>query len=466
MKKLLSLLLCGMFGLAVFLTGCGNGLTNVENTEKGIIYNGGSVAMVGDYLFFANGFASDHASMEDMAAYNNATKYAGLNRVQKDNVNSATLYAPSDKVEKVSQNDLVGMAQTYMFAYGDNLYYVAPTTHKTNENKIAFDHLSVFKINYNGTGRSEIFYTESAFDTTNGKIVALEYNNVAYIMIYDGANLVTIDITNGGTKTNLDEVTSVAFPQEYADWNGVLYFTKDADASTSGNEVYQIKVDGTNETQLTREGELSETVKFIERYDDQVFFTMGEEGAEVSHTYLADASDIDSSFFTAAGEIYYYSAISDVIKVCTEESLSRLAGFIFTSNGVVMYQNEFTQEDPQVLIDSSTYSNAKVIAAIGEYVYFSTASGIYKVSLSTKQIVELVTEMTITTGVCGYTYQMLDGEKVALDKIYFYAQREYDEEDEDVDTSDENVYLYQVSANGGDVKMVGDPIEVETKEEE
>ena len=34
-----------MFGLAVFLTGCGTPLTNVENKEKGIIYNGGSVSL-------------------------------------------------------------------------------------------------------------------------------------------------------------------------------------------------------------------------------------------------------------------------------------------------------------------------------------------------------------------------------------------------------------------------------------
>ena len=463
MKKILSLLLCMLFGLTILLAGCG-GLSNVENDKKGIVYNGGSVALVNDYLFYANGFTKDYSSMADMNAYNDAAKYSNLSRAQLSNLN-ATKFKSSENVETVSGGDVTGFGKTYMFAYGDNVYYVTPNTHKTNENKQAFDYLSVFKVGFNGGNRHEIMTTKASFNSSTGKIVALEYKDVAYIMIYDGENLTTIDITNNDSvKVNLEDVTSVALPQEDATWNGQIYYTKDKENSDGmgGNEVYKIAVTGGEETKVTKDGENTKTIKFIGRIDNTSFYTISKEGETSAHTYTIEGESIGTEFFITASKEFYPKEISNIVKVDGGTSYFNQDGYVFTSSSIVLYKNTVTGGDPVVLIDNSTYANAKVIAAVGAYVYFSTTSGIYKVLTSTKEVTTIIDGMTITTDIAGYTFNEVDGEKVSLKDIYFYAQREYDEDAEEKDneeeTTDENVYLYQVSANGGDALLLGKTI--------
>ncbi len=455
MKKILSLLLCLLFGFSLFLAGCGTKLEDVTNKQKGIIYNGGSVALVSDYLFYANGFASDYSSMDTMDDYNEASKHSSLSRIKMSNLKKATTYKSSDKVESVSGEDLTGFAKTYMFAYGQNLYYVCPNTHKTNENKQAFDYLTVFKIGYNGKDRKEIYTTKQAFDSTNGKIVALEYKGVAYIMLFDGANLITIDIAKGGTKVELSDVTSVAFPQEGASWNGKIYYTKNAkDAQDeNGNNVYSVSVSGGKSTQITKNGENTGAIKFVGRNDNLVFYTFTASGETTAVTYTIDGAKIGEELFTSASEYFYPKEISNIVKVDGGETYFDQNGFVFTSNSVVLYKNTTTDADPVKLIDNTTHSSAKVITAVGTYVYFATSSGIYKVNTSSKEVTTIIDGMTIKTEKFGYTYNVAEGQNISLKDIYFFAERAYKEDAKN--KSDKKVYMYQVSAIGGDAKLLG-----------
>ena len=458
MKKILSLILCLLFGFSLFLAGCGTSLSNVTNKQKGIIFNGGSVALVSDYLFYANGFASDYSSMEDMDAYNKATKYASLSRIKTSNIEKATKYKSSKNVETVSAGDLVGYSKTYMFAYGQDLYYVTPNTEKTSENKQAFGYLAVNKIGFNGANASKIYRTQQAFDAEKGKIVALEYKSVAYIMIYDGKNLVTIDITNGGTKVELGDVTSVAFPQENANWNGKIYYTKNAKGATDekGNEVYSVSVSGGKASKITNNGENSGTIKFIGRIDNSAFYTLSNADGSSAPTYIVDCAKLGSEIFTSASENFYPKEISNIVKVDGGETYFDQDGYVFTANGVVLYDNILDDADPVKLIDNSTYASAKVITAVGTYVYFATTSGIYKVVTSSKEVTTIIDGMTIKTEKFGYTYNFAEGECVSLKDVYFFAQRAY--EDDAKDKSDTNVYLYQVSTNGEDAILLGKTI--------
>lgn len=465
MKKIISLLLCMLFGAAIFLTGCG-GLTIVENKEKGIIYNGGAVALVGDTLFYANGFTKDYTSMADMSAYNKAAKYSNLNRVKLADLADATEYKSSEKIEGVSKNDVVGYGKTYTFAYGDYVYYVCPNTHKTNENKQAFDYLSVFKIKNDGSSRKELMTTKQAFDSTSGKVVALEYEDVAYLMIYDGANFTVFDITNGDSKKlDMEKVTSIALPQEDAEWDGRFYYTKDkenADGMT-GNDVYVTNLKG-EEKRITKDGENTKTIKFVDRIDDTNFFTISTEGETSATTYTIEGEQIGTEKFATAYEFFYPKEVSNVFKVDGGEAYKDIDGYVFTSNGVVLYQNTIKGGDPVQLFDNSTYSSAKVITVSGAYAYFATSTAVYKVMISNGQVTTLAEEMTITTDAFGYTYNFAEGKKQGIKDVYFFAQRMYDEEAEKEETEeteeakDENIYLFQVSANGGKAKLVGKTI--------
>jgi hypothetical protein len=129
------------------------------------------------------------------------------------------------------------------------------------------------------------------------------------------------------------------------------------------------------------------------------------------------------------------------------------AGYIYVSNGNVFYKNTAQNTEASMIIKSADYSNAKVICAIGPYVYFSTASGIYKVSVVSNEVETIVKDLTISTEVAGYTVKTLDGEVVGVEDIYFFAKRIHSEDAED--KSDEKVYMYRVSANGSDATVVG-----------
>ena len=459
MKKILSLVLCFMFGLAVFLTGCGTSLIGVENKEKGIIFNGGSVAVVNDYLFYANAFKSEYAKMANGNEYNEAAKFASLNRIKLENLENATKFKSSENVENVTAKDLVGFSKTYMFAYGDQIYYISPTTEKNSENKNVFEVLTVVKVNNDGTGRKVIFTTEAKFDATKGKIVAIEYDNTAYIMIYDGENFVTIDITNGGTKVNEKKVTSVALPQEGADWNGMVYYTKDRDNEISGNDVYQIMVNGKNQEKLNSSNQVTDKATFVGRYDDRVFYTLTDSAASKTYSYAVNAEELASSIFTNKGSEIYYKEISNVTKVNAGSAMPGLKGYVFTANNKLFYKAD-NAVDPVGIFkaeDEETYSSAKVICIYGSYVYFATTSGLFKVSLSTKEVGTIVSEMEVTTDSFGYTCNSLEGEDVEVKDLYFFAKRVYEEDVEE--KTDEKVYMYQVSAKGGEPKLVGKTIE-------
>lgn len=463
MKKILSLLLCAMFGFAIFLTGCGTGLAEIQNDNDGIIYNGGAVAEVGDYLFFANGFKSDYSSIEDNKAYNESAKYAGISRVALSEFEAEDKYTTSEKVGVLSNSDVAGFSKTYMFVYGNNIYYVCPSTHKTSENKNAFDYLSIFKAKTNGAGKKEIYTTKTSFDTSNGKLVAIEYNNIAYILLYDGENLVSLDITNSDTKIEMEDVTSVALPQENANWNGKIYYTKDkenADSQTDGNEIYSIVADGTEETRITKDGELSDAVTFSTRIDDNLFYTISDSSDESSFTYVISASDLQDNLLDLDNMEYefYPHTISNVKKVDCGSAYSTTKGYLYTAGGSVFFQNTVSNSEPTKIIDSSKYSSAKVIAQAGAFVYFSTSSGIYKVSLLTNEVTTIIKDMTITTDIAGYTTYSLNGEITDLKDIYFYATRTFSDDATDEEKEDTNIYLYQVSATGGEAQIFGKTI--------
>lgn len=472
MKKILTLLCSMMFVCALFLTGCG-GLSNFENTTKGIIYGGGNSVVVGDYLFYANGFSASITSASEAKEYNEAKKYSAINRIKLSELKTKDKYTTPEDVEKMSDLDVVGFEEGYMFAYGQQVYYVSPNTHRTKDNKQNYKYTSIFKINLDGSGRKEIFTTKNEFDATKGKIVAIEYNEMAYLLIYDGTNLTTFDITNNQAtkKASLDSITSVAFPQENNDWDGNIYFTRDQENldGVTGNEVYKIAANESTETKLTPDNEVEYTVTFTGRINNDVYYTLIDESISKTRTCVADTTDILSGRISTSGKEIYVKEISNIIEVEGGSNFSKAKGFIFTSNGSIMYQNtKNVQVDPVLLINSTTYTNAKIICVAGPDVYFATSSGIYRVSVLDRVVSQLVSGMTITTSVTGFAYSELDGEIMGVKDIYFFAQRVYEPEaetedkteteTEEVEEKDTNIYLYRLNVNTKETQLFGKTI--------
>lgn len=450
MKKILLFLCSFMFVFAIFISGCSD-LSNFTNEAKGIIFNGGDCVIVEDYLFYANGFASDYTDFKDMTDYNNAKQFSYLSRVNLKDFSAEDIYTSSEKVEVVSENDVVGFGKGYIFAYGQQVYFVAPNLHKTNENNNAFKYLTFFKINFDGGGRSEIYTTENEFDTEKGQIVAVEFGKSAYIIVYDGTKLVSLDITNGGKKVNENEVKSVALPKEKDAWDGNLYYTKGED---SENEVYKIKVDGTASKKITADNDVNYTVTFTGRVSNTIYYTLLNQSNNISYSYYANARDISESRMATAGTVFYKPSVSNITKIYGGSSYSRATGIIFTSNGKLLYKNTTENTEPELILDD--YSDAKIICNVGTDVYFATTSGLYKVTVGDfDNVTTIVSEMTIKTEMIGYNLSYLDGEVAAMNDIFFYAQRAYSADTEDEDKKDENVYLYRVASGSTEAQIMG-----------
>lgn len=444
-KGLLALMMGGVFVVA----GCST-IKDIHNEQTGIVYNGGSVVSVGSHLFYANAFENgvDSYDTSNSASYDNATKYAYLSRINKAEYNG-TKYTNASNVEKISEK-LAGYSNSYMFVCGDYIYYTTPNMHKTSENKYIWKYVSVFRCRLNGNDNKEV-YTTTAYNSSKAELKALSYNDKNYFVIYDGTNLVVLNLTKNVTsKVISNAVTSVALPSEGESWNGEIYFTEDKNSTS--NTVFKASVENGNKTQICQENTLK--VTFTGRVEDNLFYTR--ESGSIKETYRLDLSTQTGSF-ASAGKLFFSLEIFDVAKIADGNDLYK--GFVFcttrSSKTQVMYYNSYQASQnagytATVFVESG-YSDRVTI--FRDNFYYTTSEKMLKKNVISGQEETLVSDMTIRAGHYGYDFMYVDGNISRLNNIYFYATREYDKEAEDYDeenATDKKEYLYRVDASGVD----------------
>lgn len=461
-KGILSTLFAGTFVIAG-VVGC-SPIKNIENNEKGIIFNGGSVVSVGDYLFYGNGFASgvNDYQKKNEAEYNAAKQYSYLARVKKGDYDGDKYTSPTN-VDKLA-DQIVGYSNSYMFVCGNYIYYVTPNMHKTETNEHIWNYISIVRCRLNGEGGKEIFTTQ-AYNATTAQIRALNFDNENYLVVYDGTN---INLLKLGEKVSVvtisTEAASVALPKEGEDWNGYIYFTenKTNKAGQKVNYVYKVSVkDGVKGNAIS--SSYSVSFAFTGRVKDTLFFTKTE--GSITETLILDTNNQVGDFATAA-ESFYSLAISNVLEVAKGNTL--YGGYVFTATRAnktqVMYYNNYNAKNQgytaEVLVEDG-YLNTVAIDGIN--FYYTTSDKLLKKSVTNPSVEEtLVSDMSMRSGYFGYDYKYVNGIPVKLNNIYFYATRVYDKDAEDYDeenATDENSYLYAISADGvGGVKLFGKTI--------
>ena len=451
-KSVFGLLCAGAFVVAG-VTGC-SGIKNIENDQQGIVYNG-SVVSVGDYLFYANGFASgvnDYGTSSE-SEYNIAKQYSYLARTNASE-HEGTKFENSSEVNKISDR-IAGYSNIYMFVAGDYIYYATPNMHKTGENKHVWTYVSIMRCKLDGS-KSEEIYTTKAYNSTTAQIRALNYDSKNYLVIYDGTNLVRIDLSG---KTSVKEisnaVTSVALPKEKESWNGEIYFTENrvSLAGQNGNVVYKASIKNGEKSVACQENGL--TITFTGRVSDKLFYTR--EAGSIKETYTLDLLTKGTKSFNTAGELFYSLEIANIEGIAETNTMFNGVVFSTTKSSAtqIMYYNYYQAQinqsyEAQTFVEAD-YANTVVV--YGEDFYYSTANGIFKKSVLGGDAQTIVSDMTITSGknYFGYDYYYVDGEIAKLNNIYFYAEHVYDESAEDYDSetaTDKTVYLYGVDASG------------------
>lgn len=426
---------------AFALTGCGS-KSHIKNNSSDVLYNGGIVSVVGNDLVFVNGYNSaEISSMDDYKIF------AETGYLATTSLSSPTDRYTGTNAQKLNSENL-GFANAYSFVYGDNIYYAAPNKHKTSSNTHLFNYLSFFRCGFDGKGAKE-FFTTTSFDSAKSQIRALKFQDNAYWAIFDGKQLNVINLNNNKVKLVSEEATSVALPREGEDWNGKILFTenKKNEFGQTGNAVKEYNVASGETTDLNNSQ--GQTVAFTGRTGDDVFYSLTK--ATVTNTRLASANEISTTTIETAGEVFYSSEISSVYAIGDEGD--GYEGYLFSSslsgNAQMMYM-KVGETAASPILKNGDYST--IFLTNEDLVYYSTTDGIYSKNVVTKDVTTIVKGMTLTTNMLGYDFT----ENGYVDNIYFYAQREYAEDDETKEEDrDKNVYMFTTPAHGqGQVKLV------------
>lgn len=450
MKKWTKGLIAAAFAGAFVLTGCST-ITQIKNDSTEILYNGGSVVSVGDYLFYGNGYASGVAdySVSSDSEYKAAQKYAYLSRT-KLNGFKENHYKNENEVNKLSDR-VAGYSESYMFAVGKHIYYATPNLHKTNENKFVWKYVSIFRMGLNGENNEEIFTTE-AYDSSKAELRALSYNGKNYLFIFDGTNITRLTLGDKVTakKLNSADVTSVAFPSEGEDWNGYIYYTtaRESEVGQKGNVAYRVSAEKDESEKICQEVNL--TVTFTGRVKNKVFFSRKVEGKSFTETYCYDADAAGSNSFITSSKRFFTLEIFDIEAAAEDNTQYNGYTFSVTVNDKtqVMYYNSLKNETTVFIEGSVGYANT--VASYGTYFYYMTSDKIMRKTFDSLEETTIVSDMTIKNDGFGYDYFYNNGEITNLNNIYFYAQipEDPDAESDEKTTKDENYYLYKIDANG------------------
>lgn len=414
--KVLALFLCMAF-CTVFFTACGNNLTAPTGTGNMVEY--GEVLVYDDYIYFGGMYISN-ADMEN--GDNRNADLEGLWRIKlEDGKISYDEDGNPQNLEKVV-GKIVGTENAFMYSVGDEIVFASPNVKLTQQSQTAFDRTTYFKMSNVGTGLTELYTTEAAVQSQALLII----DNVPYIIVYDGTNIVKINVNTKASKVLATDVTSAAFASSYSSaFDGDIYFTvnlseEDTSIGLTGNILKKVNIVSEEETQVRQQ--YGETITVNTVKNGYLYYTRTDNG----NTFYF-ANNFTSSF--EAGEVQLTSAITSDITSFTPLGLDQegnVLPIVFEYQSRLVYSNfgslvvnEILNEDVTVLFES------------GDYIYYSTSSGIYRVSYKDKvsqQISDLANFQTNVT---------FDGRY-----IYFYAQNE--------DNTTGNYYMYRADVNAAE----------------
>lgn len=416
--KLLALFLCMAF-CSVFFTACGNSLTMPTGTAN--MVKSGEVLVYDDYIYFGGMYVSN-ADMTD--GDNKNADLEGLYRIKlEDGKISYDEDGNPENLEKVI-GKVVGTENAFMYAVGDQIIFASPNVHKTNQSETAFDRTSYFKMKSDGTGLKEL-YTTSATVVSQSLLVI---DDVPYIIEYDGTNIVKINVNTGKTKELATDVTGVAFAGEYlTSFDQDVYFTVDrteeegSEHGLTGNILKKVNI-LTEKVSVVRQ-EVGETITPSLVKNGYFFYTR----TENENTFYFANNFSKSSF--ESSETKLTTAITADITSFTPLGLNgenQPMPIIFKYQSKLVYSEFGSIEVKEILNEDVT-----VLFVDGDYVYYSTSTGIYRISYLDKQAQQISDLENFKTNVS------YDGRY-----LYFYAQNE--------DNTTGNYYMYRADVNSAE----------------
>ena len=396
-KYVLALVLC----LCFVLVGC---TPKLEMPKGNIDSNGGSVVMVGDYVYYANTFV-DYSSLSGNANEDKTTNQNALYRVKTDEFGYTTRDDDDfiENIEKVTTK-ISGFNNSNMFVVGNYLYFTSPNAHKNKKGEDLFKLTTLFRVKLDGTGRQEILSTE----TTQGKFF-LVTEETPYLLVFDNNKIIKLTIVDklGKIETLVSDVLDVVFPTNYGKLDAFYYTTdiseQDKTAGLSGNYLHKFDLTNNNQSLISRNER--ETISLVAFEDGKLYYKRLDAETKDSLYYsntMQETFENGEKVLTAVGETTSKDSTTDVI---SKFSIINEDNYVFEYNKKIMLNTETTP-----LVNEE----AKIEKIYGDYVYYSTSKGLFRISYKDKKVQTVAEISNIKQGEGAVD--------IAGEYVYFYAK--------------------------------------------
>ena len=396
-KYVLALVLC----LCFVLVGC---TPKLEMPKGNIDSNGGSVVMVGDYVYYANTFV-DYSSLSGNANEDKTTNQNALYRVKTDEFGYTTRDDDDfiENIEKVTTK-ISGFNNSNMFVVGNYLYFTSPNAHKNKKGEDLFKLTTLFRVKLDGTGRQEILSTE----TTQGKFF-LVTEETPYLLVFDNNKIIKLTIGDklGKIETLVSDVLDVVFPTNYGKLDAFYYTTdiseQDKTAGLSGNYLHKFDLTNNNQSLISRNER--ETISLVAFEDGKLYYKRLDAETKDSLYYsntMQETFENGEKVLTAVGETTSKDSTTDVI---SKFSIINEDNYVFEYNKKIMLNTETTP-----LVNEE----AKIEKIYGDYVYYSTSKGLFRISYKDKKVQTVAEISNIKQGEGAVD--------IAGEYVYFYAK--------------------------------------------
>lgn len=399
MKKLITYLACLLLCVSFLFAGCGTNL-NIPTGE--VLSNGGNVVSIGDYIYYANTYV-DYSTLTGNANTENTTEHNAIYRVKTDEYGFTTLDEDEqiDNIDKV-YSKIAGFDNSNMYILGEYLYFTSPNVHKEDSGDDRFDLTTLYRVRLDGTSLQEILTTEESrgeFFFASG-----EPN---FVLVFDNGKITKVKIGDriGSKEVLVEEATDAVFPTSFGEIDS-FYYTKalneeDTEAGVQGNILY--RYDFATNTSTTVAQQSSEIV--LVAYQNGVLYYKQNNGTLAPYYSISDHQSFDSDRiqWTVLGEIDGTDSITNFTPINENNVVYEAESKIYLGT-----KGQGSLANYAVLVDE----DANIEFVDGDYVYYTTASGVYRISYRDKVSQTLAEKENVQQGSCD----------ISGEYVYFYAQ--------------------------------------------
>jgi len=205
--------------------------------------NGGNAVMVGDYLYFINGFVSSASVSYKQNEHNKVKNEGAIYRIKMpkgfpeydnsylndyedwENYSQYDRNHPlqnpeyKDAMDKVLHKDMglrlivpkiAGWEKSALYVFDNTLIYTSPNNQKDKHGQLQRDRTDFFRVNLKG-GNHQKIYTTRTTGVTNDDFTTVHVDGKTYLLVRDGDRLVRVGM-NGKSSTISSKAESSVFP--------------------------------------------------------------------------------------------------------------------------------------------------------------------------------------------------------------------------------------------------------------